>query len=34
MFGREFRHMEREMPQVAQQIRGAIEMRLERRSDS
>ena len=34
MFGRDFRHMEREMPQVAQQIRGAIETRLARRADS
>jgi CRP-like cAMP-binding protein len=34
MFGRDFRLMEREMPQVAQQIREAIEVRLGRRPDS
>jgi CRP/FNR family cyclic AMP-dependent transcriptional regulator len=34
MFGRDFRRMEREMPEVAKQIRNAIEVRLGRRPDS
>ena len=34
MLGRDFRRMEQEMPDVAQQIREAIELRLGRRPDS